>query len=90
MAATGRMSAVTLILIAAIVPVSAQSPATPAFEVASVRPSAPRTPRSVRVLPTRIDFVSTPLRDLLSFAFGLEEYRVSAPSSSGQSLLSIP
>ena len=57
-----------------------QAASAPVFEVAAVRPSEPGTRQSQKVLPTRIDFISTSLRTLLLTAFRLEVYQVSAPN----------
>jgi uncharacterized protein (TIGR03435 family) len=40
-----------------------------AFETATIRPSVPGRPSAQRVLPTRIDFVNTPLRTVFFAAF---------------------
>ena len=77
---TGRAGfAVLCFLCAASVAAFAQAPTKPAFEAASIKPTAPGTRQSRRVTATRIDFVNTDLRSLLLTAFRLQPYQLSAP-----------
>ncbi|HVV43549.1 MAG TPA: TIGR03435 family protein [Bryobacteraceae bacterium] len=66
----------------------AQAPARPAFEVATIRPSAPLNPQAmrgggghfgIRVDAQRVDIGSTPLFTLICDAYGLRPYQVEAP-----------
>src|SRR5262245_29541364 len=52
---------------------TAQSASKPSFEVVTIRPSVPGRPQAQRVLPTRIDFVNTPLRTVFFTAFRLKD-----------------
>jgi len=52
---------------------AAQNAGKLAFEAATVRPSVQRTPMAQRVLPTRIDFVNTPLRTVVFIAFRITD-----------------
>ena len=56
-------------------------PATPSFEVASVKPSAPSAQwRESKAGVDRIDFPNATLRYCIAYAYGLKEYQVSGPS----------
>lgn len=57
----------------------AQTTNAPAFEVASVRLTAPGTRGSSRVTDARVDLINYPLRALLLMAFRVSEYQLVAP-----------
>ena len=63
-------------------------PATPSFEVASVKPAAPCCApgqwRESKAGVDRIDFPNTTLRSCVAFAYGLKEYQISGPSWLGE------
>ena len=59
--------------------VLAQRPDTPAFEVASVRPSPPPGPTSQRLTDARADLVNIPLRSLLLMALRAKSYELVGP-----------
>ena len=69
----------TLIMLASVGS-SAQTRNKPAFEVASVRPATPRTPASQRITETRLDFVNTQLRFIVTHAFRIEPFQLVGPS----------
>ncbi len=63
-------------------------PATPSFEVASVKPAAPCCApgqwRESKAGVDRIDFPNATLRYCIAFAYGLKEYQISGPSWLGE------
>ena len=58
----------------------AQTPR-PAFDVASVRPATRGIPSSQRITETRLDLISTSLRQILDIAFRAAPHELSAPTS---------
>jgi uncharacterized protein (TIGR03435 family) len=82
------MKARITVLAAVAAAAFAQAPARPAFEVATIRPSAPLNPQAmrgggghfgIRVDAQRVDIGSTPLFTLICDAYGLRPYQVEAP-----------
>ena len=62
------------------VSLAAQTPATPTFEVATIRASAPDTRGGGRtVTETRVDFRNTPLFRVLLDAYEVDEHRIAGP-----------
>jgi uncharacterized protein (TIGR03435 family) len=80
--------AASLALVAGLL--SAQAPsASPAFEVASIRPASEPTPETIRsgqfhrgatIDAARLDFGFVSLSDLLPYAFRVKPYQISAPA----------
>ena len=82
-----RLGGAALLLLAAIVPASAQPPA--AFEVASVKLAAPLDPQKImsgqmrigmHVDPQRVEINSLSLADLINIAFKTKSYQVVGPA----------
>ena len=67
-------------LAAASIPtlVNAQT-ATPAFEVATIRPSQSGS-RGTDITPVNLIFRDAPLLEIVAFAYGLQNFQVSGPS----------
>jgi uncharacterized protein (TIGR03435 family) len=94
---TAILLSVTIIAVAGFV--RAQNPtASPAFEVASIRPALPPTLETVRsgqfhagarVDGARLDFGYVSLFNLLPYAFGVKPHQISAPSWSRDSMWNI-
>ena len=64
-----------------------QLPQAAVFDVASIRlsePSAPLTPRSMRVTETRVDIVNMSLQPVLRMAFRVKEHQLIAPGWASQ------
>jgi uncharacterized protein (TIGR03435 family) len=75
---SGAVAVAALVLGASV---AAQNASKLAFEVVAIHPSVPGTRQAQRVLPTRIDFVNTPLRTLLFTAFRITDIsEVSSPA----------
>jgi uncharacterized protein (TIGR03435 family) len=58
----------------------AQTAKPPAFEVASIRLTEPRTPVSQKVTPGRVSLVNQQLWSLVLMAFNVREFQLSAPA----------
>jgi uncharacterized protein (TIGR03435 family) len=74
-----RALALGCLVLVAPVGTVAQAPAPPAFEVASVRLSAPGTIASQQLLDTRATLIRQSLRSVLLLAFRVKDYQLSAP-----------
>jgi uncharacterized protein (TIGR03435 family) len=73
------MRLLPLAIVALLVPVGAQAPPTPTFEVASIK--AHRSDAPMRLLPSlqpsgRVFAINLPLRELIAAAFGLQDNRL--------------
>jgi uncharacterized protein (TIGR03435 family) len=87
---TRAQVALVSLALSASIPVLAQNPRGPSFEVASVRlSSAPGTRSSQRMADTRVDFLNVSVLSLLLTAFGIQPYQLFAPDWVGDVRLDI-
>jgi uncharacterized protein (TIGR03435 family) len=78
MTTLSRHVPLTALALAASIAV-AQTPPTPAFEVASVRLWAPGTRSAQRVTDTRVDLLNVSLREVVLMAFRIGTFQLAAP-----------
>src|SRR5689334_24169875 len=77
------ISAVACLIAAASSVAYAQPPATPAFEVASIKPAPPPSGNNLMVRmggdPGRIDYANVSLKDVIRLAYRVKNYQIAGP-----------